>query len=264
MSADSEYSTEDSYRQQREKQEREKKKAVAQWRKDPVRGEPIEGTGKHRFDNGDGTPYSSLRLKCGGRLIGGHGKSRNYQASWQIKQDRRKELEREVQLRGAVSDVDDSTFEKWEEEIDRWMAAEDELQKSRENEPVKQFCWIGGWDDEGEEGDEVETEGLEDCGGESDREDGNNNGCSTFETQIQFMLEMGIEVKGGKHCVGRRCSVSKSGWSRLINGKREASCVMKAPEIEDEENRRFEDPFGFAIGERPEWHNPNGFVPVVF
>ncbi|MFA6296847.1 MAG: hypothetical protein WC663_05815 [Patescibacteria group bacterium] len=102
---------------------REEKKNVMEWMRDPVRGKPVAGTGKHHGERGNGTPYSNLRrrhlltvgVKVGEdnrraeRLIGGH-RPKRYKGRMMTAINVNRKMARKISL----SHIDDSTFYDYE------------------------------------------------------------------------------------------------------------------------------------------------------
>lgn len=209
------------WRRRDEKEKKEKKAKEVEWTRDPVRGQPVSGTGKHRGDKGNGRPRCTLRRR-GGRLIGCRRGER-----WEPKYETLKERNEKAIRKGlcfrADSDVDDTTFEEHEREIERWLAEEDAFQEAEEVLEVEPMIYVHvdpatsqemvAWE-RGELGEELDGEdvGLEDEDvGLEDGDDGGENG-STYELQIQHLLNEGLEVSGGS--VRRKLSMSSQGWPK--------------------------------------------------
>jgi len=250
MSGDFEIFGEEYWRRRDEKEKKEKKAKEVEWTRDPVRGEPVSGTGKHRFDNGDGRPISTLRWRggrWGGKLLGGR-------SGYSGVPDWMKEgMWVREQMRGRLDSSEvDGTFAEFEAEIERRLAAEDAFQEAEEVLEVEPMIYVhvdpaSPQDIEAYEKGKLE---VEDLGLEEefeDEDDGEGDGEAVDES---LLVQDGLQFKRF-HDQLKRVVID-----RTISEKR------SKPVVEDLEDQLFEDPLGSLIGERLEWHNPNWFVPV--
>lgn len=253
MSGDFEIFSEEYWRRRSEETKKKNKTKEVEWTRCPLRGVPVKGTGKHRFDNGDGRPICTLRWRggrWGGKLIGGR-------SGYAGVPDWVKEgmwVRQQVRGRADSSEMD-GTFVEFEAEIERRLLAEEAFQEmhdepeiieSKSNMIYAHVDPASLQDIEAYEKGELE---VEDLGLEDEFED-EDEGEDDGEVVDESLLEQeGLRVKRFDEKLGRPVVAT-------------LSVKRTQPVIEDSEEQLFEDPLGSLIGERLEWHNPNWFVPV--
>lgn len=224
----------------------------------PERGFPIAGTGKHHGDSGQGESTCTIRLKCGTRLIG----TKQPKGVHDMESEHRDLVLRKMTL----SEADDSTIQEWEAEIDRQFREEHQVtieelvaiskKKTINDVPEPAVAYICA--------DDVNDKDEDDC-----EDDDNSSDGKSFEQFDEHDEDEDAEDRnGGIHFNadlfsqdGLQFRMFDPKLNRVVTDR---SSNWKVPKIEDLEDRRFEDPFGFAMGEHMPWHNQGGFVPVVF
>lgn len=160
-----------------------------------------------------GRPYCTLRLKCGTRLIGEHHSRGCHEME---------SVYRDMVLRKVVlSETDDSTFQEWEDEIDRsrekYRIAIEKLvaiskRKTINDVPEPAIGFICSDDEVKDEDDFEEDDPVVNQYEQFDQHDEEDDDLNPHGIQIQYMIDNGIRVKGGS--IRRVISKNALGWPK--------------------------------------------------